>query len=289
MKFTFPPNSGWFYEVWNHKTSILAGLVALVSLSLAHYAGFLSSVPLQIVAVAGVSLAKGVTTTFLFYLFFCAVSARVLIAIVQLATLPFLALSDRLGRGFRRTMDWPRQRRFVRTHSETIKWEGIVWILMQALLFLFLMLGIYIKFSVTWLSGMALLLSIVLVVLSGLVRSGFFLQPKPRTFIRKIRTRRVRSGRTASATFVTITGALVVVAFFMGAMRASLLRDQTAQRIVTKEFTGMAAVIASSEGALLLFQKQNADLRYIYSAPEFTTSIETKPVFPPIGNKEGPP
>lgn len=72
----------------------------------------------------------------------------------------------------------------------------------------------------------------------------------------------------------------------MGSMRASLLRDQEPQMTMTKDFTGMATVIASSEGALLLFQKQGIDFRYIYSTPEFTTSIETKPVFPPIGSKK---
>jgi len=55
---------------------------------------------------------------------------------------------------------------------------------------------------------------------------------------------------------------------------------------VTKEFAGMATVIASSEGALLMFQKQGDALRYIYLAPEFVTSIESKPVFPPIGSKK---
>jgi hypothetical protein len=286
MPITFLPGRSWLHEAWHHKTSVLAGVLAIVSLSLAHYAGFLMKVPLQIVAVAGMPLAKGVTATFLFYVFFCAVFARVLASMLQLVVLPFLAVTDRLERGFRRRMDWPHQRRFVRSHSQTIKWEGYIWIAIQALLFLLLMLAIYVKFTITWISGVGLLTSIVLIVLSGLVRSGFFLQPIPNTFIRKIKSRPARSGHVASAAFVTTTAALIIVAFFMGSMRASLLRDQGPHMIVTKEFTGMATVIASSEGAILLFQKQDAELRYIYSAPEFTASIETKSVFPPIGSKK---
>lgn len=287
MQFIFPPGRTWLYEVWHHKASVLGGVLAVISLSLAHYAGFLMNVPLQIVAVAGMPLAKGVTATFLFYMFFCAVFARVLTSMLQLGVLPFLALFDRLGRGFNRKMDWTHQRRFVRSHTQTIKWEGHVWIAIQAILFLLLMLGIYVKFTITWISGIELFTSIVLALLSGLVRSGFFLQPSPSAFSRKIRQRPARSGRAASAAFSTMTAALIIVAFFMGSMRASLLRDHEPQMTTTEDFTGMATVIASSEGALLLFQKQGVELRYIYSTPEFTTSIESKPVFPPLGSKEG--
>lgn len=286
MQLSFPPSRTWFYEVWHQKASIFGGILAIISLSLAHYAGFLINVPLQIVAVAGMPLAKGVTATFLFYLFFSAVFARVLTSMLQLVVLPFLALTDRLERGFKRKMDWEHQRRFVRSHTQTIKWEGYIWIAIQAVLFLLLMLGIYVKFTINWISGGGLIVSMVLVLLSGLVRSGFFLQPSPSAFSRKIRKRPARSGQAASAAFVTMTAALIIVAFFMGGMRASLLRDQEPQLTKTNDFTGMSTVIASSEGALLLFQKQGEERRYIYFTSEFTTSIETKPVFPPIGSKK---
>ncbi|UMR31598.1 hypothetical protein MJ904_05105 [Massilia sp. MB5] len=276
----------WLHEAWRHKASVVGGVLAIISLSLAHYAGFLIKVPLQIVAVAGMPLAKGVTATFLFYVFFCAVFARVLTSILQLALLPLFALTDRFGFGFRREMDWTHQRRFVRSHTGTIKWEGFVWIAIQALMFLLMMLSIYVEFAGTWTAVAGLFASIVLILLTGLLRAGFYLQPKPRSFIKKIKTRRARSGRTASAAFATATAALIVVAFFMGAMRANLLRDQQAHPIVAKDFTGKAAVIASSEGALLLLQKQGQELRYIYSTAEFTASMETKPVFTPLGSRK---
>lgn len=277
---------GWFHEAWHHKTSLIGGLLAIISLSLAHYAGFLMKVPLQIVAVAGMPLVRGVTATFLFYVFFCAVFARVLASILQLAVLPFIAAADRLHPAFYRKMDWSRQRRFVRSHSRTIQWEGLIWIGIQSLMFLLMMLSIYVEFAGTWASVAGLFASIILVVLTGLLRAGFFLQPKPKIFVNKIRARPVRAGRAASAAFVTATAALIIIAFFMGAMRASLLRDQQAHPIVTKEFEGKAAVIASADGALLLFQKQGTEMRYIYSTAEFTASIETKSVFLPLGAKK---
>jgi len=286
MQFSLPPSRTWLYEVWNHKASVLGGILAIISLSLAHYAGFLMKVPLQIVAVAGMPLAKGVTATFLFYMFICAVLARVLVSMLQLIVVPTFALTDRLETGFSWKMNWKKRRRFARSNTQTINLEGYLWIYIQSLFFLLLMLAIYVKFKVTWISGIGLLVSAILIPLSGLVRSGFFLQPIPRTFAKKIKERPIRSGRAASAVFVTIMAALIILAFFMGVMRASLLRDQNPQLTMTKDFTGMAAVIASSGGELLLFQKKDVEIRYIYFTPEFTTSVESNSVFPSIGSKK---
>ncbi len=240
----YVPGRSWLHQVWRHKAALLTGVLGIVSLSLAHYAGFLIKVPLQIVAVAGVPLAKGVTATFLFYVFFCAVFARVLASIFQLFVLPLLAVPDRMAGGFHFRLDWSRRRRFVRTHTQTIKWEGVFWVAAQAFLFLLLMLAIYLKHTMTWMSFGGLCIAALLVLLCGLFRAGFFLQPKPRVFIRKIRTRRARSGLAASAAISTAGAALVVMAFFMGSMRAQLLRNQESHIVMTKEFSGMATVIA---------------------------------------------
>jgi hypothetical protein len=288
MRFVSTSGRYWLREAWRHKASVIGGLLAAVSLSLAHYAGFLINLPMQILAVAGLSLVKGVTATFIFYVLFCAVVARVFTSVVQLVALPFLAAADRVSGGFRRNMSWSQRRRFVRSHTQTIKWEGFVWIVFQACLFVFFVLALYVNFKGDWASGLGLLLSIVLVILAGLVRFGFLLQPKPKVFIRKVRTRRTRTGRAASAAFVTATAGLVIAAFSIGVMRANLLRDQAPYRIVSKDFSGEAVVIASSDSALLLFQKKDTAVRYVYLTSEFAASMASKPVFSPIGPKENP-
>ncbi len=286
MKLNLSPKSNWLYEMRNHKASIVGGFLAIASFSLAHYAGFLIKVPLQIVAVAGLPLAKGVTATFLFYVFLCAVIARVLTSMLQPAVLPCLALIDRLERGFGRGMDWRHRRKFVRSHNQTIKLEGYLWVFIQCSFFLLLMLWIYVKFAISWVSGVGLFFSVLFVLISGLVRAKFFLQPRLSIFLKKIQKRPLYSGRAASAVFVTITSALIVMAFFLGVMRASLLRDQEPQMTVTKNFSGKATVIASTEGSLLLFQKQGVEFRYVYFTPEFATLIETNPVFPSVEQRD---
>lgn len=273
----------WLQEAWQRKESLLGGFIAFASLLLAHYAGFLLTTPLTIVAVAGLPLAPGVTATFFFYVMFCAVVARVITSIILLSVLPFLAISD-WDPWLRKKMEFSRQRRFVRSHSQTMRWEGPLWGAVQIVIFLALMLALYVKFAVTWLSGAGLFAAFILVLLSSLVRSGFVLQPKPTVFARKLRTRARYLSRAASATFATGTAALVVGAFVMGSMRMTLLREQAPQTTVTSQFNGKANVLASSEGALLLFQKQGDAVRYIYSTREFTTAIETgEAAFPPIG------
>ncbi|OIN04576.1 hypothetical protein BFS86_20280 [Shewanella algae] len=268
-----------------HKTSLIGVLLGILSLSLAHYAGFLMKVPVQIIAVAGAPLAPGVTATFLFYMFFCAVCARVMASMFQLAFLPFMAAMDRLDRGLFRRMSWSNQRHFVKSHTQTIRWESYYWLALQSVLFLLLMLAIYVKFDMGWFSGAALASSLLLVLLTGLVRSGFFLQPKVKVFIRKIKSRPARARLAASATLVTATGASIVVSFILGVMRADLLRNQSPQLVITENFSAMAAVMASSESELLIFQKKGLDSRYVYFASNLITTIEPKDVFEPIGSQ----
>ena len=43
----------------------------------------------------------------------------------------------------------------------------------------------------------------------------------------------------------------------------------------------MAAIIASSNGSLLLYKKQDKERRYIYTAPDFSASWELKPAVAP--------
>lgn len=145
--------------------------------------------------------------------------------------------------------------------------------------------AIYVKFNIGWFSGIALVASLLLVLLTGLVRSGFFLQPKIKVFIRKIKGRPVFGRRAASAIIVTPAGASIVVSFILGVMRADLLRNQNPQIVIMEKFSAMAAVIASSESELLIFQKKGVESRYVYFAPNFITAIESKDVFPPIGSR----
>ena len=122
----------------------------------------------------------------------------------------------------------------VRQHSETIRLEGHVWPLFQIPLFLIILLGLYVDFTLNWTSGILIAISMVLGMASYLVRFGFFLQPKPVIFVQKVRERVVRYGKVASAAFVTTSASFVIVAFIMGSLRADLL--QTFQdRILTTE------------------------------------------------------
>lgn len=190
-------------------------------------------------------------------------------------------------------MNWNKQRRFVRSHIQTIRLEGYIWIGLQGFFALVLMLALYVKFKIEWISGLAITTSIVLFTLSGFVRSGFFLQPKLSIFVRKIISRPRHYSRAASAFFVTTTSAFVIIAFIFGLMRASLLRDQDPQMTVTESFTGMANVLASADGALLLFERQGDAFRYIYSSADFATSVvgtaaveSPNPNFSPIGRSK---
>ena len=135
MQFSYLFNRRILSQAWNYKLSAIGGVFALASLSLAHYAGFLMVFPLPILAIAGLTLAKGVTATFLFYVFFIAICARVFTSLFVLFLLPVWTLVDRCQRVSRKLLNFSSQRRFVRSHTRTINSEGYFWLLMQALMF----------------------------------------------------------------------------------------------------------------------------------------------------------
>ena len=231
MQFTYLFNQRILNQAWTNKLSVIGGVFALASLSLAHYAGFLMVFPLPILAIAGLTLAKGVTATFLFYVFFTAICARVFTSLFVLLLLPVWTLADRHQGGSRKLLNFSYQHRFVRLHTRTIKSEGYIWLLMQALIFVFFMLITYVEFSITWRIGTVLCVFSILFILSGLVRSGFFLQPRMSIFINKTKHRPARSSRVAIAVFGTVTGTLIIVSFCLGFMRSTLLRNQTPQMV----------------------------------------------------------
>lgn len=282
-------NHKWVLEAWRQKATLASGLLTITSLSLAHYAGFMMAVPMQILAIAGLPLAKGVTATFLFYLFLCAAISRVFTAISLAIFGPFLvaALLPRIiGK---RNPGWREKKQFVMTHRQMLRKEVIFSQLIHALLFPFLVVSLYVQRTTTLHSATLFSLAATLLLVAFLIRSEFLLQLKWKPFIRKVKTRPRVGGRTGSAAFVTLVTTLIVASFFLGKWRMELLQSQNPGETVTTSFSGAATLLASSDRSILLYQKEGDAERYIYSSPEFTTSFESRAgVFSPMNRHEAP-
>lgn len=259
-----------------HKGRILTSLLAIASVSLAHYAGFVIGLPLQIVAAAGGAMAPGVTTTFLFYVALCVVLARVAVGVLQIFLLPQVLFTDRAEHGYK-LQGIRKKRKYIRSYNRLQRNEGYIWFGLQALIFIACLLGLYIDFKFTWQSGVAVLLALFFIALSGAFRARFLLILNWTLFIKRIKHRNSFRLNAASAVFVTIASALVITSFFIGSMRMSMLKKANPQQITNQYFAGYAKLLASSGSSTLLFEEDENRARYIYATSEYALAIESKP------------
>ena len=257
-----------------HKGRILNFVFAIASISLAHYAGFISELPLQIVAAAGGTMASGVTATFLFYVALCAVLARVTVGILQLFLLPQLFFTDRAGHGFK-LQGIGNIRKYVRSYNRLLHNEGYIWLSLQVIIFLICLLGLYIDFNLSWKSVLVISLALLVITLSGAFRTRFLLFLHWKPFIKRIRQRNSFRLNVASAAFVTIASALVITSFFIGQMRMTLLKTENSQQIINPYFVGYAKLLASSGSSTLLFEEDKGNERYIYTTREYALASES--------------
>lgn len=269
----------------SNKNRIINSFFALTSIALAHYAGFLMVIPVQIVAAAGGAMAPGVTATFIFYVAFCAVVARAAVGIIQLIIIPFFLLHDRIIHGFK-LQGINKKRRYVRSYYSLLRNEGYLWLGLQASIFLVALFGLYVDFTFTWKSGTFVILAIAGVLLSGAFRAKYLLILKWKVFLERFRGRDSFRLNAASAAFVTITSALVVASLCLGVMRMSLLKKAAPQQVSNEYFTGYAKLLASSGSSTLLYEEVKDDGRYIYAASDYAIAIESKKnSFPVISRK----
>ncbi|WP_417447815.1 hypothetical protein [Idiomarina abyssalis] len=266
------------------KGRIISIVMSLISISLAHYAGFLSHAPNPIVAAAGRDLIIGVTGTFIFYISFCSVISMVIVNSVLPYSSVFGVFASRAVSGLK-LKSMSRKKRFVKEYNSTMKKERPLSSAAQALFILILMSGLYIDFEFSLLSASVLSLATVLIVLSLLFRSKFLLVLSAKKLSKRLKSRPSEKVNMASETLFTIVSASVVAAFVLGAMRINMLINSSPQQITTPYFKGYGNLLASSGSSVFILERSEDQERYMYLTPDYALSIESETgTFPLLGN-----
>lgn len=258
-----------------HKGRALTSFFAIASMSLAHYAGFVMELPLQIISAAGSTLVPGVTTTFLFYVALCAVLARVTIGFLQVPMLAQFILFDRIEHG-KTLHNTKKKRKYVRSYNKLLRNEGYIWLGLQATSFVILLCILYIDLSITWKPAIGIFIAISLVALSGAFRSKLLLILSWEIFIKRVKNRSAFRLNVGSASFITLASALVVTSFALGAMRMTNLKNATPQQISNHYYSGYANLLASSGNTTLAYEKKDGNVRYIFTTPDYAVGVESK-------------
>jgi len=263
----------------------ISGIVmSLISISLAHYAGFLSNAPIPVVTAAGGDLIIGVTGTFIFYISFCAVISMVIVNFALPPISVFGVFASRAMHGLK-FKNISGKKKFIKEYNSAMEKERPFCTVAQALFLLILIPGLYLDFEFSMLSASVLALAIVLIVLSWLFRAKFLLVLNVKNFVKRVKSRPSEKINMASATLFTVVSVSVLAAFVLGAMRIDMLMNSPSQQITTPYFKGYANLLASSGSSVLILEKHEGQARFMYLTPDYALSIESEAgAFPLLGN-----
>jgi len=280
-------------SISNHKLTSLfpintrttGAIVSIASISLAHYAGFLSAVPLQIVAASGPDLALGVTATFLFYTSFSAILARIVAPFLITYILVMLVFIERAEHGTKlETLS--KKKKFVRSYSSLIDNETYLATALQIGLFIIIMSATYLEPSPSWTSATLLTIASILLALPGLLKTRFLLLLNIKKYLNRIYKRPHERARAISAGLLTTITALVVSSYTMGLMRINMLTNSEPQQITNRYFKGHANLLATSGSSALVYEKINNQERYMYLTADYALAVESEPnSFSILGSK----
>jgi len=258
-------------------------IILIISILFAHYVGFLSQVPLQILAASGSNLVFGITTTFLFYIAFSAILARILVLAIYPLLLPFFIADIHLRHTFK-LQNLSQKKKFVQNYNNILKNENLALIVLQLILFLTILPSIYLDPIPSWKTILPLVTIFLLIVISGLFRAKFLLLFSIKKYINRIKKYSYEKINALSATLLTIAMALVILSFIMGKMRIEMLINSQPQQITNQYYRGYANFLASSDSSTLLFEKKNGKMRYIYVTDNYALAVESEPKsFPLLG------
>lgn len=219
-------------------------VLVVLSLASAHYSGFMTQVPFEMVSVVAVDFLSEFISVFVFYFVMCYTIARVfafslsqfIVSCFHTITALFLRLKRR----------WPvlLNRSSARMYKDSVRLEGVIY-------GFFLVSGMYILFDFCYLR----------VDYLALVR----LRDKKRIALRRLVFK--------SFTYFA-AGFLMGFSFYLGYLRFDKVVDEDAVSIESKIFSGMATVLMKSgESFLLLDGSANVETFY-YVNDKFSVRLQ---------------
>jgi hypothetical protein len=241
-------------------------LLVALSLSAAHYIGFMQTMPAQVAMLGGFALASGISSTFLFYLITGLVLGR--IAAYMLASLLQLEKLF-IGLFFLPKSEHAKARRALREYKNSPDAFAYTRLSMQAFTTIAYMLFAYCRPPFGRGEGTIEILSaagaLALLLLAWpLLVFGF------RNVIRRARNSRRTAFRTMflRVGLLPVSGLFLLLAFLAGEQRLNYLKTTSTVSIDSNRFRGSGQVIVSA-GSFLIFREPGALQRdYVVLSPD---------------------
>lgn len=245
------------------KLAIQTLLVAL-SLASAHYSGFMSHMPFELVSIVAVDFLPSFISVFVFYFILCYSIARVFaFCISQLYVSLLHALAALV---LRLRKHWPLKfgKAGVRMYRDAIYYEPILYWFLCILILLFVFNIAYLRFNYSALSAYSMLLGVGAII--ALVVKAGFLARSPIVVLRRLFNKdRVALRRSIlKACLYFITGSALVLSFFFGYIRFDKLIGEEEVFIGVGKFSGAVNVVMNSNGSFVAVDQKTTPNTYYY-------------------------
>lgn len=241
-----------------------AGL-ALLSLVVTHYAGFVSGFPIVMVSAAAVDMFPTFSALFLFYLTFCYSFSKIAAFIVSQGVSAFF-----ISRGAFRFRQRRRQRlrAYIKDYKQRPTDESLWYHMFAMLFFMLLLYQSYVKPKVLDL-GAYFFLAVFLIAIAALLKSDI-LALKLESVVKRLKNqRRVKYRSNLISAYISLGfGAVLCVAFQAGDLRRDKLMQEEPISYKSNTLDAQLVVLMSSSSSVVGVEEDDLSYTWIYATKD---------------------
>lgn len=262
-----------------NKSSVkLAVRVVLVALSLAsaHYSGFMSHVPFELVSIIAVDLLPSFISVFAFYFILCYSIARVFAFAIAQFYASFFHMLAAIALRLRR--HWPERfgRVGVKVYKEAIHYEPVLYWFFCFLILLFVFNFAYLGFKYSAVSIFSLVLGAGMVV-ALVFKAGFFARSPLVVVKRLFNAKRVALRRAVlKSCLYFLTGGALALSFYTGYIRFDKVRGEDEVYLEVGGFSGKVNVVMSSNGSFVALDQKTTPETFYFLNDKLMVVLEDK-------------
>lgn len=254
--------------------AVAKSMLVVLSLASAHYCGFMTRVPFEMVSIVGVDFLSAFISIFVFYFVMCYTISRVFAfsgsQLVISCFHTFAAFVLLLRR------KWPGRfsRSGSKVYKDTLRFESFIYyvFMVSGLCLLFNLSYLKIKYSEmnegVWYFGVGIFAALFL-------KAGFLARHPAKVFGRLHDKKRVAYRRQVLKAFLYfLAGLSLAFSYYIGVVRFDKIMGENAVRIESEVFSGEAVMLMKSGSSFLLVDNTSGVKEFYYVSDGFSVKLE---------------
>lgn len=244
------------------KSAVKSGL-ALLSIMVTHYAGFLYKLPSAIVSVAAVEFFPTFSALFIFYLTFCYATARVFgFLFSQVGVVGYIFFSSAVYRYGR----YVRVKKYLKTYKARSEEESNFYLISVGIVFSLLFLIAYVR-PVSFEFSSFFIFCVAVIFISAVLKTDILVLRFRSVVRRLINERRLKYRREMIASYMfVVVGMFLALSYYAGVLRFERLERERAVEYASDYLVGDLKILMSNKDAVLAIEDSEEFFTYVYAS-----------------------